>query len=123
MSYFCYAHNWASANYECPSCHKERVVYTVSDSIIKMSDHKTICESCESIYTQAAKRIEQLEQKLAVAVKALEFYADPFSWNDFNTIYSYDVINDDDRAIPDGLCDYRGGKRAREALAKIGGIK
>lgn len=32
------------------------------------------CKFCEAIYTQAAKEIESLEQKLAIAVEALEFY-------------------------------------------------
>ena len=62
--------------------------------------------------------LEKLKEENARLRSALEFYADEKSWNDDNIVCTYDVIDESDRSIPEGCCDYRGGKRAREALGK-----
>ena len=64
----------------------------------------------------ALMALSYLEKKAARYREALEFYADPKHWEDHNVICTYDVIQEDDRSIPDECCDYRGGRRAREAL-------
>ena len=65
---------------------------------------------------EAVNAYETLRAENARYREALEFYADPKHWEDHNVICTYDVIQEDDRSIPDECCDYRGGRRAREAL-------
>jgi hypothetical protein len=68
--------------------------------------------------------IARLKQRLAEAEKALEFYASPISWDwHLQQVEIVDdsanaTIDDSDCSVPIGLCDARGGKRAREYFEK-----
>jgi|688.fasta_scaffold33680_13 hypothetical protein len=62
------------------------------------------------------EKIEKLEAENARYREALEYYASERNWNDDNVICVYDVIDESDRSMPEGCCDWRGGRRAREAL-------
>lgn len=51
---------------------------------------------------------------------ALEFYANPLSWDYNQTHDDMTAIESSDHEVPEGLCDNRGGKRARAALNQGG---
>lgn len=88
-------------------------------------------DQCQHLYAQAQAEIADLKAKLDVTVQALEFYACEKSWS----YHGYDgeagIINNVDLCdknlegeeyFVNLLADERpGGKRARQALAKIKG--
>jgi hypothetical protein len=68
--------------------------------------------------------IERLKQRLAEAENALEFYANPLSWDwHMQQVEIVDdsanaTIHDSDCSVPGQLLDARGGKRARDYFEK-----
>ena len=81
-------------------------------------------------YELLKKEIKELEARLAIATEALEFYAHVDHWNHINPQTAlYTVIGSDD--IGDGSFQFNedidddnvGGKKARQALAEIKGVK
>ena len=74
-------------------------------------------------YDKAMSRIAELDAKLRIAVKALEFYASHTTWdwpvtgNEENSMIEKSDCSDVE------LCDTRGGKLARETLAKLKEVK
>ena len=69
---------------------------------------------------ELVQKVQELEQKLAIAVEALEFYGNPYSWgclvdgNGGNCV----IVDIDVQECKKSLSD-NGGHIAREALAKI----
>ena len=64
--------------------------------------------------------LDELQQKLDIAVKALEFYASERSWEwPITGTEENSMIKYDDCGEVEDLCDTRGGKRARHALKEI----
>jgi len=70
------------------------------------------------------EKIAQLIERLAEAEKALEWYANPLSWDwhkqqvEVVEDSANATIHDSDCSVPEQLCDARGGKRAREYFEK-----
>lgn len=60
------------------------------------------------------------DEKLAIAIEALEYYADRDTWERLPMLINYTKIPDDDNGETNkGWPPYSGGKRARAALEKI----
>lgn len=83
-------------------------------------------EACQKAWEAACeiknKKIKELEEKLNVAREALEFYGDGGNWfgvEDYNGDYVSGKINERD-IVYDSTFNGQGGKRAIEALEKIG---
>lgn len=93
-----------------------------------IEDIEALISKNESLRLKLERYVDEtddLREKLRVAVEALGFYGDRGNWN-------VELLNDcDNRAIDDSDQDYRvedkghqyGGKRAREALKKIGEVE
>lgn len=75
----------------------------------------------DRIITEERQAVQELERQNKIMREALEFYADDQNWDwpVNGTEENSMVIND--FSMVEGLCDMRGGKRARAALAKIQG--
>lgn len=53
--------------------------------------------------------------RLSKGIEVANFYADDLNWDDSGeSEIINDIIDHTDLSVPDGLCDPRGGKRARE---------
>lgn len=69
-------------------------------------------------FVAGARHRQEENKKL---VEALKFYANPIHWNDSGNLdYDMTTIDYSDAAIPEGYCDNRGGKLARQVLKEIG---
>lgn len=116
MSFRCHDHGWTHLLKPCPSCQPE-IITTNSVNIPYIFDTS---EYVKLSPTAKDEKIKSLEAQLQIAVEALEFYADEKSWDftfDLNGHESYEEIKDDTENTSPAMS--YGGKRAREALAKI----
>ena len=76
----------------------------------------------EDYAIRAEKKIEKLQEQNKILIEALEFYSNADNWasDADNSPDFYDCIDDDfDKCNEDGYKFQCGGKRAREALAKV----
>jgi hypothetical protein len=63
---------------------------------------------------------DEARAKLAEAIEVLEFYASAENWDwPINGTEENSMIKFDDCGPVEGLCDTRGGKRARALLEKL----
>lgn len=65
--YYCYAHNWSSPNYSCPSCAREQVVYTSAPGAtltgiigMKEDEYKLLLAKIEKLEAENKKFREAL---------------------------------------------------------------
>lgn len=79
---------------------------------------------------QQSTEVERLREKLKIAIEALEFYADPHKYDDSNRISEKDwelakkitgkvILMASE--VPTEQLVFKGGTRARQALAKLKG--
>jgi len=65
--------------------------------------------------------VDKLKEENKKLMEALKFYAEPIHWNDSGNLdYDMTTIDYEDADIPEGYCDNRGGKLARQVLKEIG---
>ena len=91
------------------------------ESVKKLLSEKTYGYHQKITTIKRDKKIQQLEKTILSLAEGLEFYGDTNSWksddiNDFLTITDQDWEAMDE--FKDVLCDYVGGKTARETLEK-----
>ena len=65
--YYCYAHNWSSPNYSCPSCSREQVVYTSATGAtlhgvigMKEDEYKLLLSKIEKLEAENEKLRREL---------------------------------------------------------------
>lgn len=66
-----------------------------------------------------AKKLDEALQQIEKLKGALEFYQRPMSWEYNYTDGIENCIDESDLEVPPDLCNPRGGKRARAALAEL----
>lgn len=65
--------------------------------------------------------VDKLKEENKKLRDALKYYANPVHWNDSGNLdYDMTTIDYEDAAIPEGYCDNRGGKLARQVLKEVG---
>ena len=85
-------------------------------SEVKRYTFDEICESQDFNHEETfilASEYEKLKAQLEKAEIVLKFYANHLNWN-YCPTGDEDTRIEGDSDIPDGLCENRGGKRARE---------
>lgn len=92
----------------------------------KMSAEKHWERAYAILLEASNKKIAELEEKLAIAIEALEFYADGDNWghidpykNDYRIIDKTDIGKGDFQISENVDDNYVGGLKAREALEEI----
>ena len=89
---------------------------------MKWRDWQT-CDLIADEHLALVEEITKLKEALREAVEVVGFYADASNWHDSqDRDYDHLDIDQSDASAPEGYCDRRGGRRAREFQSKHAAI-
>ena len=88
------------------------------ETIVEMQNAYETLQAHDEMLIATVDKLKEENKKL---MEALKFYAEPIHWNDSGNLdYDMTTIDYEDADIPEGYCDNRGGKLARQVLKEIG---